>query len=271
MNVPNVLLWLLIIFMPCVGYGQDLSFIKKVEITQPVSVSIDRYNHIFTSDQQGNVYKYDSTANILQVYSSQKVAGVPMIEAWPTIQIFIFYRDLQRFTFLNRFLTEPQQSAGFDPGKIGFGRAATIASDDQLWIFDESDFSLKKLNPVTQQLSLHVPLGLILTAANYNINHMREYQNLLFVNDINSGILIFDNFGNYKKKLPFTEVRYFSFYGNELYVIDKNTLHFFDLYTLSRRSIALPAGINFDYALVFDTQIVLFSKNKIYIYQHKIK
>jgi WD40 repeat protein len=249
------------------AYGQDLSFVREIKIQPPVSVSIDRYNHIFTSNRQGNVHKYDSTGKLLQVYSPQKAAGVTLIEAWQTMQIFLFQRDLQKFTFLDRFLADTRQAAGFDPGTVGFARAATMASDGQLWLFDESDFSLKKLNPSTQRLTVHVPLGLILSAGHYMVNYMREYQNLLFVNDIRSGILVFDNFGNYKKTLPFTGITQFGCYNNELYFLDKHTIHFFDLYTLSSRFIRLPHEIHFDFVLVSETQAVLFSGNSLYIYR----
>jgi hypothetical protein len=260
--------WLLgIISLSTTVDAQKLSLLKEIKIKQPVSVSADQYNHLFTCDQQGNVLKYDSTGKLLHVYSPQKVAGASLIEAWPTIQIFLFQKDLQRFSLLDRFLADTKQSANFNANEVGFARAATIASDGQVWVFDESDFSLKKLNSSTHKVSLNVPLGLVLLASNYNINYMREYQNLLFINDVQSGILVFDIFGNYKKVLPFSGLTQFGFYQNELYFLDKKAIHFFNLYTLTSRFIQLPSELKFDFVLVFDTQAVLFSNNSLYIYQ----
>jgi hypothetical protein len=261
-----LLVWIMV-HLSAAAQGQQLSLLREIKIKPPVSISTDRHHHIFTGDQQGNVHKYDSTGKLLHVFSPQRIASVSLVEAWPTMQIFLFYRDLQAYTFLNRFLTDNRQSASFHPDNIGFARVATIASDDHIWIFDEVDFSLKKLNPLSQQLSMHVPLGLILASSDYNINYMREYQNMLFLNDTNSGILVFDNFGNYRKKLPFPGLTHFGFHENELYFLEKNTIHFFNLYTLTRRSIPLPANQNFEFVLVFPAQVVLFTRNSIYIYQ----
>jgi hypothetical protein len=253
--------------LPATTRGQELSLLREIKIKQPVSISTDRYSHIFTSDLQGNVHKFDSTGKLLHIFSPEKVARASLIEAWPTIQVFLFYRDLQAYTFLNRFLTVNRQSASFNTATIGFARVATVSSDEQIWVFDEVGFSMKKLNPLTQQLSLNVPLGLILASSDFNINYMREYQNMLFVNDANSGILVFDNFGNYKKKLPFSGLSYFGFHGNELYYVNKSGIHFFNLYTLASRSIPLPVKQKIEFALVFHTQLVLFSGNSIYIYR----
>jgi hypothetical protein len=106
-----------------------------------------------------------------------------------------------------------------------------------------------------------------LTSAKYNINYMREYQNMLFVNDANSGILVFDNFGNYKKKLPFSGLSFFGFQDNELYYVSKSGIHFFNLYTLAARSVLLPGNTIPEFVLVFNTRIAIFSKNSLYIYQ----
>jgi streptogramin lyase len=252
------------------GLAQRMTLLKQVTLKQPVSISTDRYGHIFTGDQQGNVHKYDSTGKLLQVFSPPQTGRVSLIEAWPTMQVFLFYRDLQAYTYLSRFLTSNKQITHFNTSAIGFARLATVASDERIWVFDDTDFSLKKIDPFNQQVVVDVPLSLILPSAEYNINYIREYQNMLYVNDANAGVLVFDNFGNYKKKLPFSGLSYLGFRENELYYVNKSGIHFFDLYTLSQRSVALPVNIIADYVLIFSSQIALFSRNSLYIYQLKM-
>jgi transposase-like protein len=267
MNALKILVWIVLWLTAAAAQAQELTLLTEVKVKQPVSISTDRNNHIFTSDPQGNIHKYDSTGKLLHVFSPQKVARATLIEAWPTMQIFLFYRDLQAYTYLNRFLTDNRQTTGFDTDMVGFARVATVASDELIWVFDEADFSLKKLNAQTQQLTVSVPLNLVLTSAKYNINYMREYQNMLFVNDANSGILVFDNFGNYKKKLPFSGLSFFGFRGNELYYVNESGIHFFDLYTLATKSLPLPGNISPEFVLVFNTRVAVFKKNSLFIYQ----
>jgi hypothetical protein len=248
-------------------YGQELQLVKQVKINQPVAVSTDRYANIYVADNKGNLHKYDSTGNHMSDYTPARLASISSIEAWPTIQVFVFHRDLQQYTFLNRFLTELNTSANqLKSEQIGFVRAATPAADESIWLFDDRDFTLKKYNPRFSSLTVQVPLELVLSSAQYAITYMREYQNMLFISDANSGILVFDNFGNYKKKLPFAGISQFGFHNNQLYFLNKNSLTFFDIYTLSTKSVSLPEG-NFGFVLASATQIALFSADSLYIYR----
>jgi hypothetical protein len=246
--------------------AQSLTLIKEVKINTPVAVSIDRYGNIYTGDTQGNIFKFDSTGIQLGVFSAQKTVNISSIEAWQMLQVFVFYRDIQEFTLLNRFLTPIAGSTQVNQNLIGFARSATLAANETLWMFDDTEFSLKKYGLSSQQVLINTPLSLILGASDYNINFMREYQNMLYINDKNSGILVFDNLGNYKKKLPFVGLNYFSFRGNELYFIEAGKVHLFNLYTLDQRNIVLPAEYTYIFALLAENKLITFTKNAFQIY-----
>lgn len=248
--------------------GQNITLLKEIKIKPPTAVSIDNYNHLFTVDKSGNVYKYDSLGNLLYTYSPDRAGTVTSLEAWPTMQIFTFSRDQQIYSFLSRFLTPvPGFPAKVNNQQIGFVRAATIASTNQIWVFDDTDFSLKKVDPSLQKVVISSPLNQVLTNNNYQINYMREYQNLLYMQDALSGILVFDNLGNYKKALPFPGLTNFNFFKKELYFLSKQKLLFFDLYTLQERTINLPTGYQFKYGLVMENKLALFTENLLHIYE----
>lgn len=241
--------------------------------TQPIQkVSIDTYSNFFIADDKGNVYKFDSLGKQQLQFSPLKKGDISLLEAWRTVNIFIFYRDLQEYIILDRFLTTSQQNFSFrqfnnnDEKRIGFARLANLASDNNLWVFDDEDFSLKKFSTSLNKVTLHTPLDLILDPSFYDLTYMREYQNLLFINDKNSGILIFDNLGNYKTKLPFKNINYFNFKGNNIYFLSENKLISFDIYTLRQNSIPLPEGKKYNYVLLGENKIYFFSKEDIEIY-----
>jgi len=203
---------------------------------------MDRYNNIFYADENGSIYCYDTNAVKLYEYSPQRLARVWNLEAWKSVKIFAFYRELQEYTLFNRFLTPTaEQYKIANENIIGYARIATLSFDESIWLFDEQDFSLKKFNIDQQQTIINTPLSLILESKEYNINFMREYENLLFVNDANSGVFVFDNLGNYKKKIDYTGLNYFGFLNDEMYFIKNTELYFFHLYNFSERKISLPA------------------------------
>lgn len=232
---------------------------RQITKGQVVAVSVDNYNRVITADAKGNITAYDTLGNALTTYSPQTVAGVTLLEAWRSMKILVFYRDLQQYVLLDRFLTPLAgypYPARLPAERIGFARVLTLAFDDQLWVFDDADFSLKKYNPQLQAVTIHSPMTLVLDAKDYHINFMREYQSQVFVNDKNSGILVFDNLGNYRKKLPLPNADYFQFVGDELYFADGDTLHFYNIYTAAERKVKLP----------FTAQLVVVVGRKIFAF-----
>jgi len=246
-------------------YSQSLQLIKTIPVKSPDKVSVDRYNNIFVCDGDGNVNKYDTAGNTKLTYSPQKIGSISLIEAWNSVKIFLFYKDFQEYVMLDRFLA-PISIYNFDLSSIGFARTATLAADNNLWIIDDSDFSLKKHDIQLQTITIETPLDLLLDARDYDINFMREYQNMLFINDYNSGILVFDNLGNYKKKLPFTRLESFGFLNEELYYLKDNKIHLFHLYNFNTRTIQLPEDKIFINVIVFENQVYLFSEDYFFIY-----
>ncbi|MBW8050503.1 MAG: hypothetical protein FVQ77_09220 [Cytophagales bacterium] len=249
-------------------YSQSLQLIKTIPVKSPDKVSVDRYNNIFVCDGDGNVNKYDTAGNTKLTYSPQKIGSISLIEAWNSVKIFLFYKDFQEYVMLDRFLA-PISIYNFDLSSIGFARTATLAADNNLWIIDDSDFSLKKHDIQLQTITIETPLDLLLDARDYDINFMREYQNMLFINDYNSGILVFDNLGNYKKKLPFTRLESFGFLNEELYYLEDNKIHLFHLYNFNTRTIQLPEDKIFINTIVFKNQVCLFSEDYFFIYKQR--
>lgn len=207
---------------------------------EPDRVSVDRYNNLYLSDRSGNIYKYDSSGQQLVTFSPKRRGRVGLLEAWNTVTVAAFYPELQEYLLLDRFLALTP-GVKIDTKNVGFIRLAAPSADGNIWLIDDSDFSIKKLNAASGDIMLKTPLDLLLEAGAYDLGFIREYNNMLFVSDRNSGILVFDNMGNYKKKLPFKNVEQPGFYKEMLYFSrDSASLHLFNLYDLSETDIELP-------------------------------
>jgi hypothetical protein len=248
--------------------AQSFTKIKSFPSKKIVAVSLDRYGNFLVSDNTGNIIQYDSLGNILNQFSPSRLMQVSFLEAWRTVKIFVYYRELQKFLFLNRFMAITGEYDFLESENIiGFARLATLANDDNLWIYDDSDFSLKKYNPERKQLLLKSPLNLIFGSGNSRFNFIREYENMVFLNDYNAGIRVFDNLGNYKKLIPFKNINYIGFTGDNLYFLQENELHFFNLYSFEGKKVELPqTGMKIEFVLVAGNRIMIFAEKKVFIY-----
>lgn len=237
-------------FLACLFWGvsllfpalaQDWRLVSSYSFNPISQVSQDRYGNVYIIEQEGVIHQFDSLGRKQNlIYSPPVIADVTLFEARSTVRLFAFYRDLQSFTLLNRFLT-PIENYQFDEEKIRFVRVANLSADNQLWVVDDVDFSIKKFDKNFNTITLRTPLDLLLKNKDYDINYLCEYQNQLFLNDRSTGIWIFDNLANFKKQIGLSKgTDYFNFVDEEIYFLENEEIRLIHLYTFEERKIKLP-------------------------------
>jgi len=251
--------------------SQNITLVRTLPIPNPQNVSSDLYGNIYIADQQGNLTQYNAKGDSLRHFAPEQVANLHSLEAWKGLEILLFYRDLQRYTWLNRFLT-PLETHNLNNEHIGFARVLTYANDGNLWLFDEQDFSLKKYNTRSNTVSLKTPCDLLFNPKTYNLSFLREYQNQVFLLDSHSGIFIFDNFGNYKKKLQFSNINFISFVKDDIVYFQRNILYLYSLYTDVQHKLYLPIEYNYkDFFLISVGYVYLFTNKEMLIFKYEKK
>jgi hypothetical protein len=263
-----LLVWVVLSLCPAVAGGQNLVFTRTITADRPGAVSIDRLSNIYVTDRRNNLLKFDPNGKLQQTFSPPATGHVASVEAWNMVKILLFYDDRQQITLLDRFLT-PITTARLSEFSNGLVKAATLAADDRIWLLNESDFTLTKVDVRYPDAALKTQLNQVLSTSQNDIRLMREYQNNLYILDGISGIYVFDNMGTYKKKLPVRGLTYLGFRGEELYYVKEGQLVFLHLYTQQTRTIALPAGKDYQQALVSDNACYFFTPAGFDIYTLK--
>ncbi len=244
-----------------------LVFSYRFPVGSGVVVSTDYKGYVFFLDPKQNVVQLDTLGRVVTVFSPSVRGRVATIDAANPMKLLAFYFDRQQLLLLDRFLRPISSTSLLDFDFDGTIRAAGLASEDGFWLFNESTFTLGKLNTQLRKIVSETPLNLILDRERFDIRMIREYQNMVYLLDYSGGIYVFDNLGNYKKKLPITGVAYIDFKDNELYYVKESKLHFLDLYTGLVKIVDLPEDGAFTAALVSGDQLFLFTKNTGYVYK----
>jgi hypothetical protein len=252
--------------IPLFGYSQVIKPISTSKIPGQIGcVSSDSYGFIYLTDQAGNIYKLDSLGKQFAMASPPRRGKITSIEASRNVNIFVFYSEYQVYYYYDRFLMQ-SQSLTFSNSTVGFARIATPSLDQNVWVVDDQDFSLKKYNSTYLTVDIHTPLDLIIDPEVYDMNFMKEYQNLLFINDTNSGVLIFDNMGNYKTRIPVQGLKYISFAGEDLVYIKDGSLYLINIYTYKERKYTNELFAGADVAILTNKRLHVINKNTLFIY-----
>lgn len=191
-------------------------------------VSLDTRDQLFASNTSGDIYLFDKNGKQLNLFSPVNQGRLHQLEASWTVNVFTFSADLQEYRILDRFLNELSNKQLFSSG-INLPKAATLGNNNIIWVWDESDLSLKSLNYRQNQIIQSQPLNLILESENLTVTEIREFKNRLFMNVPESGIYIFDNQGNFLQKVNLKIDQRLCFYRENLFWVERNKLKMYSL------------------------------------------
>ncbi|MDN5205186.1 hypothetical protein QQ008_27630 [Fulvivirgaceae bacterium BMA10] len=260
---------LAMIFIAIEVSSQNLSLVESISINSPSAVSMDRNGTIYIADNRGDITKYDASGKEQLKFSPDQPGAVNNIEAWSGLKIFVFYETRQEYIWLDRFLNTSRSFLLDDPD-IGRASIATASSDQNIWILDDINLDLLKYDPNFNRILLKTSLMNVLPQKDqYEITHLKEYQNSLYIGLKDIGILVFDNLGNYVKRLPILNIDHFEFLNEELYYQEGRQIKFYHLYNSKERSFNLPQSNNNRFVLIRQNRFFLLGNREMSIYEMK--
>ncbi|MEP3386611.1 MAG: hypothetical protein ABJO02_00400 [Reichenbachiella sp.] len=192
-------IWLLIL-LPYNSFGQHWQLVKQVEFGEVDKFTLDQVGNIYVANLQGEVAKYSPVGELMVEYAPTQVAGIHEITASTQFKVSLFYKDLQEFVVLNRYLSSPIRYRLPD-FRLGYVEEVAPNFQQALWALDISDFALKLVDFRENRLLEQKSLAQVLDRNLADIVSFHSHQNRMYVIDKSSGIHVFDNIGNYMFKL----------------------------------------------------------------------
>ncbi len=202
----------------------------------------------FTTDNLGNCYvirkdellKYSPSGDSLSSQSIKSLGSITFVDAANSLRILLFYRDLFRLVLLDNTLSQQGEAVQLD--RIGYPFAQLVCqspNNQNIWLYETEEFRLLRLDRNMQPLQNSGNLSQVL---GYGINpdFMQEYDNRLYLNDPQRGVLVFDMFGTYYKTIPLKGLRRFQVTDRGIFYLRDRQLYRFDLLGLTEEEIVLP-------------------------------
>ena len=251
------------------GFGQqDLELgipIAEIPLKNIDLVSFDTKDQVFASNSAGDIYLFSAEGKRLNLFSPARQGRLNQLEAAWTVNIFSFSSDLQEYRVLDRFLN-PLTESGFLLTDVNLAKAATFGNNNVVWVWDESDLSLKSLDYLRNLVIQSQPMNLILNSENLAVSEIREFKNRVFMNMPESGIFVFDNQGNLLKKLNVKTTQRLCFYKEHLLWFEQDTLMTTSISTGKNEEIATILVSDFRYLQVGQERLAIVSKDKLTLY-----
>lgn len=251
------------------GFSQELQIfgppIAEIQLNNTDLVSLDTKDQIFASNLAGDIYLFSAEGKQLNLFSPPRQGRLNQLEAAWTVNVFTFSSDLQEYRVLDRFLN-PLAESGFLLNEVNLAKAATFGNNNVIWVWDESDLSLKSLDYRRNLVIQSQPLNLILNSEDLAVTEIREFKNRVFMNFPETGIFMFDNQGNLLGKLKVNTTQRLCFYKEHLIWVEEGEIRAISLSTGESQKIATFNTPDFQYLQVGQERLVVVSKDKLTLY-----
>lgn len=196
---------------------------------------------IFTTDINGNFFditnnqiiKYDKNSHKLYSYSNNLLGKISSVDASNPLKIIVFYKDFSKITILDNNLSEWIKEVEINEISLEETSLVCTSYNNSIWFYNPLKFQLYRIenNTITNS-SPHIK-----NLLNIDIqpNFMTEYNNRLYVNDFEKGILVFDIYGTYIKTIPILGLKTFQVKEKFLiYVNSAKQIESYDFLTLEK-------------------------------------
>lgn len=201
--------------------------------------NVDNLDNIYLVSNGNQLKKLYPNGDSVGVFNNvRKYGKLFSIDVTNPLKLLLYYQNFSTIVVLDRFLNIRNV---IDLRKQNIFNVKAIASsyDNNIWIFDEGDGKLKKIDDNGQVLSETVDLRIVFDSIP-SPEQIIDVDGFVHLYDPNKGFYIFDNYGALKNKIPFLNWKNVEIIGKKLYGFGNDSLHQYQPGSLNLKEYALP-------------------------------
>lgn len=233
-----------------------LTFVPQYSIAQPAAnyVLADSTGESitnFTTDNLGNIFlvnnhqqvkKLNNHFDSVGVYNDVRRYGtLAYIDAGNPLKVLLYYNDFLTIIVLDR-LMNVRNTIDLRQSNILQCSAITPSYDNNIWLFDELDNKIKKIDDAGKVLLESADFRVLFDAPP-RPRRLEDYDKYLYAYDSTKGLLVMDYYGTYKKLLPIKGLRNIQGAGKGIVATDSIGQVYFQPEWLEVRQQPLPDAV----------------------------
>ncbi len=254
------------------------SFVFKRKIAGKYTYfNVDVLNNIFLISQDNQLIKLNESGDFIAGFNELMKFGRPsLIDVSNPLKLLVYYKNYSNLLTLDKILTV-RNSVNLKTKNLFSVRAVTVAYDNNIWVYDEQNFKLKKFDDQFNLLLESQDISMLsennqLISQNVQPDPVQliDYDKQLYLYDKALGFFIFDSYGSYKNNLPFKNWSNIAINNRTIYGFSADTLFSYNLESLSLKEYLLPDSISkFKSIKAVNGYLYLLNKDGLDIYQIK--
>lgn len=266
----------IIIFLSCISisassFSQDDSVFHFVkDYKGPVTdFSVDNLGNLYLVFQNGQLKKLRPNGDSLAVYNNVRRFGkLYSVDVSNPLKVLLYFKDFSTVVILDRLLND---RAILDLRQHNLVQVKAIGQsyDNNIWIFDEIDLKLKKIGDDGRSIDQSNDFRLIFDSTP-SPETIIDQDKFVYLYDENKGVYIFDYYGGFKSRVPFTGWTDFTVINNSLFGRDNKFLYRYNVGSLELQQYAVPSFMNNAQKIVIQPgNVYMLKDGVIMVYSYK--
>jgi len=214
------------LFIAGTAHSQDDSlfrFLKKTDY--PISsFTVDNLGELYIINTDNQLKKYNERGDSVGVFNQvTKYGKLSYVEAQNPWKAILFYQDYLTIVLLDKYLNV-LTNINLRNQNIFRVKAVTTSYDNNIWLFDEQDNKLKKIDNGGNNLFESVDFRLLFESVP-TPRKIIDYDGFVYLYDPEKGLYTFDYYGSFKNKLRFLHWTDIGIIDKQIYGFDNNHLY----------------------------------------------
>jgi hypothetical protein len=203
----------------------DSSYRLLRKINLPVSsFTVDNIGELYIVTAGNQLKKFNDKGDSIGVFNLVTQYGqLAYVEAQNPWKTILYYQNFSTIVLLDRYLNV---LTAIDLRKLNIFKvhAVTTSYDNNIWLFDQQDSKLKKMDDNGRILSETVDLRLLFDSVP-DPQKIIDRDGYVYLYDKRKGIYVFDYYGSFKNKLTFPGWTGMEVIGKTIYGFDAGHLY----------------------------------------------
>jgi len=257
----------LMMFAGAVNAQADTTFKFVKKFTGDiVDFTVDNLDNVYILNSRNQVKKLNSNGDSVGVFNDVKNYGkASLIDVSNPLKVLLYYRDFATVVVLDRFLNAVNI---IDLRKQNIFQAKAIGQsyDNKIWVYDELESKLKKIDEEGKLLQETPDFRLLLGQAPSPIKIFDENK-YVYLYDSTKGVYVFDYFGALRNNIQILQWKNFKVVGKYIFGSKSDTLFRYEIASFNFDEWRMPEEIYKSNSFNFtSTRLYALRKDGIYIY-----
>ncbi|MGQ0737865.1 MAG: hypothetical protein ACT4OJ_02290 [Bacteroidota bacterium] len=225
-----------------------------------VDFTVDNLDNIYILNSRNQVKKYNAAGDSMAVYNDvRKFGQVTLIDVSNPLKVLLYYKDFATVVMLDRFLNVVNM---VDLRKQGVLQAKAIGQsyDNKIWVYDELEAKLKKIDE-DGKLLLETPDFRLLLGQSVTPVKIFDENRYVYLYDSVKGVYVIDYFGALKNGILIQGWQNFKVSGKYIFGSKADTLYRYEISTFRYDDWPMPEPIRHSKSFNFSSSGIYALKN----------